>query len=109
VFVRKTISEVSFIWLKVLKVLTPTVKVQLQECYWAMYAVVIRIFVSKFPNPSEIRLIEVLFELREAVLEDSFWVVLVESYEEVDNCLLFLWCECRDGAAFYALSAFLSF
>jgi hypothetical protein len=44
-----------------------------------MNPIIIRIFISKFPNPGEICLVKVFFEECQAVLEHGGGVVFVES------------------------------
>jgi hypothetical protein len=53
-------------------------------------AIVIRIIISKFSDPSKIGLIKVRFEVLKPMLQDAFWVQLVKRLENVENVLLLL-------------------
>jgi hypothetical protein len=58
-----------------------------------MNPIIIRILISKLPNPSKIRLVEMFFEESETVLEYWGGVVFVEGEEEGYDRFLFLWWE----------------
>jgi hypothetical protein len=66
-----------------------------------MNPIIIRIVISKLPNPRKIRLIKIFFEESETVLEHWGGVVLVEGEEECYDIFLFFWWEERDWTSFY--------
>jgi hypothetical protein len=73
-----------------------------------MNPIIIRILISKLPNPRKIRLIKIFFEESETVLEHWGGVVFVEGEEECYDRFLFLWWEERDWTSFYIITSTLA-
>jgi hypothetical protein len=73
-----------------------------------MNPIIIRIVISKLPNPRKIRLIKIFFEESETVLEHWGGVVLVEGEEECYDRFLFFWWEKRDWTSFYIITSTLA-
>jgi hypothetical protein len=76
-------------------------KIQLHKSNRTMNPIIIRIVISKLPNPRKIRLIKIFFEESETVLEHWGGVVFVEGEEECYDRVLFLGWEERDWTSFF--------
>jgi hypothetical protein len=83
-------------------------KIQLHKSNRTMNPIIIRILISKLPNPSKIRLVEMFFEESETVLEYWGRVVFVEGEEECYDRFLFFWWEERDWTSFYIITSTLA-
>lgn len=76
--VKKTADVSASLETKTGKKHTATMEVQLHECNWTVYSIVIWILVPKVTNPGEVRFVQMLVEQGQPMFTHCFRVIFVE-------------------------------